>query len=77
MVCLRPQLVFRVDRLQVQVDVRRHGLEQLGNLNLRQSQRFVFKSALHTLAAILRLVEDDFRIGQRFVAHEFSLSDEW
>lgn len=35
-------------------------LEPLGNLDLRQPERFVVKMALHALPAILGLVADEF-----------------
>jgi hypothetical protein len=45
-------------------DILRRGLEQLGHLRLREPDGFVLKAALDARAAILRLVEDDFGIGQ-------------
>ena len=53
--------------------VLRSCLEQLGDLRLRQPQGFVLKPALDARPAILRLVENDFGIGQGLVAHQVSL----
>ena len=71
--CLRAQFPFSKNGLQVVIHRVHADLEQLGEESLRQPNRFVLKPALDPRAAILRLVEDDFGVGQRLVAHGFSL----
>jgi hypothetical protein len=67
--CLPAQfsLVENID--QVLIDRSHILVEQLSDERLRQPQRVVLKPALNARTAILRLVEDDFRLGQRCVAH--------
>ncbi|MHB1631179.1 MAG: hypothetical protein ACYCQL_03005 [Acidithiobacillus sp.] len=47
----------------MQVDVGYRCLEQLGNLDLREPQRFLLKPALDACPPILGLVEDEFGLG--------------
>src|SRR5665647_1534527 len=69
--CLPVQLAFLENVHQVLIDRTNVLLEQLRDERLRQPQRLVFKPALNARAAILSLVEDDFGLGQEFVAHGF------
>jgi hypothetical protein len=71
--CLPTQFAFVEDIHQVLVDRPHILLEKLPDERLRQPNRFILKPALNARAAILGLVEDDFGLGQRFVAHGFSL----
>jgi hypothetical protein len=57
----------------MQIDVGHRRLKKLGHLNLRQPQRLILKPALDARAAILRLLEDDFGLRQRFFTHGFRL----
>ena len=54
---------------EVERDILRRGIEQLGNLGLRQPEGFIFKPALDARATVLRLVEDDAGLRLGFVAH--------
>jgi hypothetical protein len=58
---------------QVLIDRPHILFEKLPDERLRQPQGLVLKPALDARATVLRLVEDDFGMGQRFVAHGFSL----
>ena len=71
--CPRRQFSLGVDAFQVLIYGWNRHLEQFGNERLRQPQRLVFETALDAGAAILRLVQDDFGIGQSFVTHRFRL----
>jgi len=71
--CLPTQFAFVEDIHQVLVDRPYILLEKLPDERLRQPQRLILKPALNARAAILGLVENDFELGQRFVAHGFSL----
>ena len=50
-------------------DVLRRGLEKLGNLRLRQPQRFILEPALNAGTSILGLIEQKFGLGQRLSCH--------
>ncbi len=60
--CLPAQFTFVENVDQVHVDRPHILLEQFRQKRLRQPHRLIFKLALHTRAAILRLVKDDFGI---------------
>ncbi len=67
--CLPAQFAFLENVHQMLVDRPPVLLEKLRDERLRQPKRLIFKPALHARPPVLRLVEDDFGLGQRRVAH--------
>ena len=73
--CSSSQLSLGENGFQMVIHRAHANLEQLGHEPLCQPHRLVFKPALQTRAAILRLVENDFRLRQRLVAYGVLLSN--